>query len=113
MVYTALEAAELLSKDGIETEVIDLRWLAPLDTATLQESLGKTGRLVISHEANLTGGFGGEIAAWAAQEMLYYLEAPIRRVGVPDSRMPAAPHLQAALIPDANRIAEAVRSTFD
>lgn len=113
MVYTALEAAQALSKDGIETEVIDLRWLAPLDTTTLQESIGKTGRLVIAHEANLTGGFGGEIAAWAAQEMLYQLEAPIRRVGVPDSRMPAAPHLQAALIPDANRIAQAVRSTFD
>ncbi len=113
MMYTALEAADLLAKDGIELEVIDLRWLVPLDHQTLRESISKTGRLAIAHEANLTGGFGAEIAAWAAQEMIYQLEAPIRRVGVPDSRIPAAPHLQAALIPDAPRIAEAVRSLFD
>ncbi len=96
MLGAALEAAALLDGEGLSVEVIDARWLAPFDTATVVESVEKTGRLVIAHEANVSGGFGAEIAARIANEALWSLEAPIARVGVPDLRIPAAPVLQAA-----------------
>jgi pyruvate/2-oxoglutarate/acetoin dehydrogenase E1 component len=113
MTYTALEAADMLAREVVGVEVLDLRWLVPFDTETLAASLEKTGRLVVAHEANVFGGFGAEVAAWAAENFLYSLEAPVRRVGVPNCRIPAAPHLQAALIPDATRIARAVRETLE
>lgn len=113
MTYTALEAADMLARENAGVEVLDLRWLVPFDTETLAASLEKTGRLVVAHEANVFGGFGAEVAAWAGENFLYSLEAPVRRVGVPNCRIPAAPHLQAALIPDATRIARAVRETLE
>lgn len=113
MTYTAVEAAELLAAQGLDTEVIDLRWLQPLDTLTLEMSLRKTGRMAIVHEANLFGGFGAEIAAWVAENHLYSLEGPVARIGLPNTRVPAAPHLQAALIPSASSIAQQVLRAFD
>ncbi len=109
MVHSALEAAETLAADGIETDVIDPRWIAPFDTETVVASVGRTGRLVIAHQANVTGGFGAEVAARIAGEAFWSLDAPIERVGVPDMRIPAAPVLQQALIPGADAIAAAVR----
>ncbi|MDO8188177.1 transketolase C-terminal domain-containing protein [Conexibacter sp. JD483] len=111
MLGAALEAASVLSQEGLSVEVIDARWLAPFDTATVTESVEKTGRLVIAHEANVSGGFGAEVAARIANEALWSLEAPIVRVGVPDLRIPAAPALQAAVVPGVDQIAAALRET--
>lgn len=107
MVPAALNAAGVLGGQGIGADVIDLRWLSPLDMSTVLESVSRTGRLVITHEANLTGGFGGEIAARCAEEAFAYLRAPIVRIATPDVHFPAAPSLQTALLPNALSIAEA------
>ncbi len=101
----------MLAGEGLSVEVIDARWLAPFDTATVVASVEKTGRLVIAHEANVSGGFGAEIAARIANEALWSLEAPIARVGVPDLRIPAAPVLQQAVVPGVEQIAAALRET--
>src|SRR5699024_8497076 len=82
MVPKALEAAEKLEKEGISVEVIDPRTLVPLDKETIIESVSKTGKLVVVHEAVKRGGFGGEIASMVAEsEAFDYLDAPIRRLG--------------------------------
>jgi acetoin:2,6-dichlorophenolindophenol oxidoreductase subunit beta len=107
MVGTALEAAATLSESGIVAEVIDPRWLRPFDAPTLVESVERTGRLVVAHQANVTGGFGAEIAARVAKDAFWALQAPIERVGLPDVRIPAAPHLQAIIAPSAAMIVEA------
>jgi pyruvate/2-oxoglutarate/acetoin dehydrogenase E1 component len=99
MVQKALEAAEDLSKEGIEIEVVDPRSLVPLDRETLMGSVKKTGRLLIAHEANMTGGIGGEIAAIAAKEAFGYLDAPIERVCAPDTPVPFSPPLEKFYIP--------------
>lgn len=112
MVSAACDAAQQLhSEDGIDAEVIDLRWLNPLDFDTVAASVARTGRLVVAHEANLTGGFGAEIAARAAAECFADLRAPVARVACPDVPMPAAPALQAAVVPEAADVAAAVRRT--
>ena len=113
MMQKVLDAASALEMEGISVEVIDLRWLTPLDWPTVLASVTKTSRLLIVHEANVTGGFGAEIAARAADEAVYFLAGPVRRLGVPDSRIPAAPHLQDALIPGVASIVAAVRSLLD
>jgi pyruvate/2-oxoglutarate/acetoin dehydrogenase E1 component len=105
----AARAADLLGEEGIGADVIDLRWLSPLDLEAVFGSIERTSRLVVAHEANLTGGFGAEIAARVAQQGFWALEAPIERVGVPDVRIPAAPILQRELLPTAERIASAAR----
>lgn len=81
MVPKALEAAELLEKEGVNVEVVDPRVLIPLDKETIYNSVKKTGKLVIAHEAPTRGGFGGEIAALVSQECFKALKAPIMRVG--------------------------------
>lgn len=109
MLGRALDAADQLDADGVSAEVIDLRWIAPFDLPTVAESVRKTSRLAVVHEANVTGGFGAEVAARVGAEAFYSLDAPILRIGTPDVRMPAAPHLQAAVVPDATSIATRVR----
>jgi pyruvate/2-oxoglutarate/acetoin dehydrogenase E1 component len=109
MVHTALAAAVELSREGIEIEVIDPRSLAPLDRETLMKSVKKTGRLLIVHEANMTGGFGAEIAAIAAKEAFGYLDAPIERIGAPDIPVPCSPILEDAYIPKREDIVTTVR----
>ncbi|SCF47126.1 pyruvate dehydrogenase E1 component beta subunit [Micromonospora matsumotoense] len=111
MVSAALDAAGTLAEEGVDVEVVDLRWLNPLDFDTVAASIARTGRLVVAHEANLTGGFGAEIAARAAAECFADLRAPIARVATPDVPMPAAPALQAVVVPEAATVAEAVRRT--
>lgn len=106
----ALEAAEKLSAEGIACEVIDLRSLKPYDLPTIVQSVKKTGRLLVAHEAPLIGGYGGEIAAAIAQsEAFAYLEAPIMRLGGADVPIPYNRTLERAATPQAEDIAEGAR----
>jgi 2-oxoisovalerate dehydrogenase E1 component len=103
----AEEAAGALAARGVEATVVDLRWLAPLDDDTIARVVGRTNRVLVAHEANVTGGFGAEIAARIGERHFNDLDAPVRRVGAPDVRVPPAPGLQAALLPDSASIAKA------
>jgi pyruvate/2-oxoglutarate/acetoin dehydrogenase E1 component len=109
MVDVALEAAEQLAGEGIECEVIDPRWIVPFDDAAILASLQKTNRLVIVHEAVKSGGFGAEIAARAADEWFWSLDAPVVRVAAPDAPKPSAPTLEQAYVPDVDDVVAAVR----
>ncbi len=111
-VYRALEAAERLAKEGIESEVIDPRTLVPLDKELILESVRKTGRLVIVEEDNLTGGWASDIAAIVAEEAFYWLDAPIKRVSAPDTPPPFAPVMEDYYVPSVERVVEAVKSLF-
>lgn len=110
MMHLAVEAAEALaSEEGIQAEVIDLRTLRPLDEEVILESVRKTGKVLIVHEANKMGGVGAEIAALISEEALFYLDAPIVRLTPPES--PAAPFsrvLEEAYFPTADRIRQAI-----
>ena len=110
--YRALAAAEKLAERGIQAEVIDPRTLVPLDKALILASVRKTGRLVIVEEDNLTGGWAAELAAAAADEAFDWLDAPVKRVSAPDVPPPFAPKLEAAYVPDAERIVQAALSLF-
>jgi acetoin:2,6-dichlorophenolindophenol oxidoreductase subunit beta len=107
-VHAALVAADRLAADGVHVDVIDARWINPFDIAALSASLKRTGRLVVAHEANLTGAFSAQVVAQVAESGIRLLAPPIR-VGAPDSRVPAAPTLLSAVIPDAGKIEQAVR----
>jgi acetoin:2,6-dichlorophenolindophenol oxidoreductase subunit beta len=105
----AATAAEQLAAEGVHADVLDLRWLSPLDFDAVRASIARTGRVVIAHEANRTGGFGAELAARIAAEAFWDLDAPIERVAGPDVPLPAAPVLQDALLPGTDAIADAAR----
>ena len=109
MVHEAVAAAEQLTGEGISVEVIDLRTVAPLDTATILESVRRTSRLLIAHEAVIPFGIGAEIAATVAGEAFWDLDAPIQRVGAAATPPPYAPDLERAWLPGRDDIAEAVR----
>jgi len=110
MVHRALAVADRLSDQGISIEVVDPRTLRPIDKKTILDSVKKTGRLIIVHEACKTFGFGAEIAAVVAEEALEYLDAPIIRIGAPDTPVPFSKPLEKAYIPDEEMImAAAVR----
>jgi 2-oxoisovalerate dehydrogenase E1 component subunit beta len=108
MLRETLEAAAQLSADGIDAEVIDVATLKPLDSVTILNSVARTGRLIIVHEAPLTGGFGAEIAARVAGAGLMSLLAPIERVTGYDTAMPY-PRMEAAYMPSVDRIMAAAR----
>ncbi len=112
MVSRSLLAAETLAKEGIEAEIVDPRTLLPLDKQTLLESVKKTGRVLIVHEACLTGGPGAEIAAIIADEAFEHLEAPIKRIGAPFVPIPASPLLETAYLPKAEDIIEKAKDLF-
>lgn len=99
MLTPALNAAEQLRHNGIDAAVLDLRWLQPLDVEQISALVGRCGRAVVVHEANQTGGFGAEIAARIQQDHFDILQAPVYRIGARDSRLPASPALQGALVP--------------
>lgn len=99
MVHKSMQAAEILARDGIQAEVIDVRTLVPLDEAAIFESVRKTGRLIIVEEDNLTGGWGAEVAARVADHCIGYLDAPIRRIAAPDTPVPFAPVMENYYIP--------------
>jgi 2-oxoisovalerate dehydrogenase E1 component subunit beta len=111
MTSDVMRAAELLQKDGVSTEVVDLATLSPIDHATILESVAKTGRLVIVHEAPRNCGIGAEIAAHVAEHGLYDLQAPIQRVTGYDTIMPLF-RLESEYIPGVARITDAVWETL-
>jgi 2-oxoisovalerate dehydrogenase E1 component beta subunit len=111
MTHLCLEAAEAVVDDGISTEVVDLRTLRPLDRQAILRSVERTGRALIVHEDNLTGGFGAEVAAVIAGEGFEYLDAPVRRLAGPD--VPAMPFnrpQEDAFMPNPQKIARALRA---
>jgi len=110
MVPTCLKITEDLAAEGIDIEVVDPRTLLPLDKDTIIQSVKKTGKVLIVHEAVQTGGFGGEIAAVIADsEAFFYLDAPIRRLGGLDVPIPYCPELEKNVVPTEATIADAVR----
>ncbi|HHY56364.1 MAG TPA: alpha-ketoacid dehydrogenase subunit beta [Chloroflexi bacterium] len=113
MVHRALDAADALAQEGIEAEVIDLRTLVPLDREAIINSVKKTHRLVVVDEDYHSFGMSGEIAAIVAEEALDYLDAPIRRLAVPDVPIPYSRPLEQFVLPSAERIAAAVRALME
>ncbi|OPL08483.1 MAG: pyruvate dehydrogenase [delta proteobacterium ML8_F1] len=112
MMNNALEAAEILEKEGYSVEVIDLITLSPFDEKTVIESVKKTHRLLIAHEAVKKGGLGGEVAAVVAEEAIDYLDAPIIRVGAKFTPVPFSPTLEEAYRPKTHEIVDGIRSMF-
>jgi len=110
MVLNALDAAEELEKsDGLSVEVIDLRSLAPLDKEAILATVKKTNRVMILHEASLTGGIGGELSAIIAEEAFEWLDAPVIRVASIDSPVPFAPQMEDYYLPQVSEIMDAAR----
>jgi pyruvate/2-oxoglutarate/acetoin dehydrogenase E1 component len=110
MVYAALDAAARLAEEGIEAEVLDLRSLAPLDREAVLTSVAKTSRALLLHEARLTGGIGGELAAIIAEEAFGYLDAPVTRIASADTPVPYAPPLEAAFLPNVDKVVAAAKT---
>jgi 2-oxoisovalerate dehydrogenase E1 component beta subunit len=111
MVRTCVEAAVAGQEEGKSIEVIDLRSLSPLDTETIFASVRKTGRCVVVHEAAVTGGIGGEIAARVSQECFYHLEAPVLRVGGYTTPYPPS-RIEDQYLPDLDRVLDVVDRAF-
>jgi len=109
-VHKALQAADQLAEEGIELEVIDPRTLVPLDVDTIVESVKKTGRLIVSHEAYTRGGYGAEIVTRVVESAFDYLDAPPVRVCARDVPVPYAASLETAALPQADDIAAAARA---
>ncbi len=109
MVHKALAAAEELAKEGISVEVVDPRTLTPLDVETIVNSVKKTRRLVVVHEAVKQGGVGGEIVASVVEEAFDYLDAPPKRVAAPFTPVPFSPVLEQAFIPSVEKIVAAAK----
>jgi 2-oxoisovalerate dehydrogenase E1 component beta subunit len=109
MIYVADDAAADLAKDGVSVEVIDLRSIIPFDEEAILNSVAKTNRVIILHEAPLTGGAGAEFAARIAEKAFDYLDAPIKRVAALDVPTPYSPPLEAAALPDKARVLAAAR----
>lgn len=103
-VHMALEVAERMQKEGVSIEVVDIRTLVPFDEETVLQSVRKTNRVLITHEATLTGGFAGEISARITEKAFDSLDAPIKRVAAFDSPTPFAPTLEKAMLPNADKI---------
>ncbi len=108
----AYEVADLLAKDGINAEIIDLRTIVPYDKETILESVKKTHRLAIIHEAVKQGGVGSEIAAYVAEEAVEYLDAPIKRFGAPFTPVPFSPPLENAYRLNSEKIAKELKDLF-
>jgi pyruvate/2-oxoglutarate/acetoin dehydrogenase E1 component len=109
MVNKALAAVETLENNGISPEIIDPRTISPLDTETIKQSVKKTGRLIIVHEAVKIGGVGAEIAAMVQEEVFDYLDAPIQRVAAPFTPVPYSKPLENYYLPNENDIINAVK----
>ncbi len=106
-VYRAVQAAKRLEDEaGASVEVLDLRTLMPFDMEAVLASVKRTSKVLVLHEAPLTGGFGGEIAARIADEAFEYLDAPVKRIGALDSFVPFAPSLETAVLPAAEQVAQ-------
>jgi 2-oxoisovalerate dehydrogenase E1 component beta subunit len=109
MIYVADEAAAELAKDGVSAEVVDLRSIIPFDEEAILESVAKTNRVIILHEAPLTGGAGAEFAARIAEKAFDYLDAPIKRVASLDVPTPYSPPLEHFYLPNKDKVLLAAR----
>jgi pyruvate dehydrogenase E1 component beta subunit len=112
MVGEAAKAADTLGAAGVSCEVIDPRSLQPLDTDTIVESVRRTNRVVVVHEAVRFGGIGAEIASQIQEAAFDYLDAPVARVGAPFSPVPFSPALEQAYVPDGDRIVAEIRDVL-
>jgi 2-oxoisovalerate dehydrogenase E1 component beta subunit len=110
MVWTALDAARTLEMEGIDCEVVDLRTLFPLDEEAILESVAKTNKAIVLHEATRAGGIGAEIAAVISERCFEYLDGPLIRVTAPDTPVPFAPTLEEFFLPNAEKVARAARA---
>src|SRR5919202_1660782 len=111
LVHEALSAAQEAEQDGISVEVVDPRTLQPLDEAALVESVKKTNRCVVAHEAVARMGFGAEVAAVVQEKAFDYLDAPVERVGAKFAPIPFAPVMEEYVVPHAKDVLEAIRRT--
>ncbi len=109
MVYKALEAAEELSKTGLDVEVLDLRSILPFDEEAILTTAKKTSKVIVLHEATMTGGLGGEVVARIAEKAFEYLDGPIVRIAPPDTPVPYSPTLEEAFLPQTRDIVAAAR----
>ena len=109
MVHTAEEAAQQLDDDGVSVEIIDLRTVLPWDKAAVLESVRKTSKVLVLHEDTHTGGFGAEISATIAEDAFEDLDAPVKRVTVPDTPVPFSPPLEKAFIPQIEDVVKGLR----
>jgi 2-oxoisovalerate dehydrogenase E1 component beta subunit len=110
MVHQCLRAAQILEQDDdLEVEVMDLRSISPLDREAIQESVRRTNKVMIVHEDTLTGGIGAELSAILTEDLFEYLDGPITRVAAPDAPFPYAPELEAAYLPNSEKIVAAAR----
>lgn len=110
MLHYSLEAAETLARDGVEVEVVDLRTLLPIDRETVLNSVRKTGKVLVVYEDNQTCGYGAELAAIVADEAFEHLDGPVMRIAAPDvPAMPFSSVLEEFCLPNAERIAQALR----
>lgn len=109
MVHVAADAAAQMEKEGLSVEIIDVRTLVPLDEETILASVRKTSRAIVLHEATLTGGFGGEIAARITEKAFEDLDGPVLRMAAPDIPVPYSPSLEEAYLPNAAGLIEKIR----
>ena len=109
MLWTALEAADALAREGASIEVVDLRTLLPLDRETVLASVKKTSKVLLLHEDTRTGGIAGELAVSITEAIFEYLDAPIVRVTAPDTPVPFSPTLEEAFLPNTAKVVEKAR----
>jgi pyruvate/2-oxoglutarate/acetoin dehydrogenase E1 component len=112
MIVPALAAADELAAEGISAEVVDPRSISPLDMTTVANSVKKTGRMIVVHEAVEQGGIGAEIVAQLQQEAFYYLDSPIIRLAAPYAPVPASPPLEKSFVPGQEQIIRAARKVL-
>ena len=111
MVDIVLEAASRAEDEGVSVEVIDLRTVSPIDAETILESVRKTGRIVIAHEAVVHGGLGAEVSALVSEAAIWSIDAPIRRVAAPFTPAPYSPELEREWLPNVDSVFAAIMET--
>ena len=110
MVHASMDAAEIVAGEGVSVEILDLRTLLPMDREAILATVRRTGRALIGHEPTETGGPGGEIPPLIAEHAFLDLDAPVVRVAPPDTAVPYSPPLEEFVLPNAAKIAEAIRA---
>jgi pyruvate/2-oxoglutarate/acetoin dehydrogenase E1 component len=113
MTYVALDAAKRLAEEGVDSEIVDLRTLKPLDFDLIAESVKKTKHVLVAHEACLTGGFGAEVAARIGEEVFDYLDAPVTRIGAKDTPIPVSPILENFVLPQVDDIVSGAKRVLN
>ncbi|HNH33411.1 MAG TPA: transketolase C-terminal domain-containing protein, partial [bacterium] len=108
-VHWALEAAEIIEKEGVSVEVLDLRSILPYDKELILQSVRKTNRVIVAHEATLTGGVGGDIAAFITEHAFESLDAPVKRLAAIDTPVPYSPPLEAYFLPNKDKMLAMMR----